>query len=77
MPKKKLIGKIVSDKMLKTVVVEVMRIKEHPKYKRRFKVHKRYKVHNESSDYKLGDTVMIEESKPMSKDKRWIIVGKI
>ncbi|MDD5098643.1 MAG: 30S ribosomal protein S17, partial [Candidatus Pacebacteria bacterium] len=48
MPKKELKGIIVSDKMQKTAVVEVERIKEHPKYKRRFKVHKKYKAHVES-----------------------------
>ena len=74
MPKKQLTGTIVSDKMQKTVVVSVERIKEHPKYKRRYKVHKKYKAHVESGEYKVGDRVIIEESRPISKDKRWRVV---
>lgn len=76
MAKKKLTGIVVSDKMQKTAVVQVERIKEHPKYKRRFKIHKNYKVHNENQQYHIGDKVVIEETKPMSKDKRWIILKK-
>ena len=59
MAKKKLQGIVVSDKMNKTVVVEVERIKEHPKYKRRYKSHKRYKVHDEKQEYHIGDVVLI------------------
>ncbi len=77
MPKKELQGVIVSDKMQKTVVVEVERIKEHPKYKRRYKVHKNYKAHVEGEGYKTGDKVVIRESKPISKDKKWEVVSKI
>lgn len=77
MPKKELTGIIVSDKMQKTVVVEVERIKEHPKYKRRYKVHKNYKAHVETGEFKAGDKVVIRESKPMSKDKKWEVVSKL
>ena len=77
MPKKQLIGIIVSDKMQKTTVVNVERIKEHPKYKRRFKVHKKYKAHDEKGEYKIGDRVIIEESKPISKDKKWRVIKKV
>jgi len=77
MPKKQLQGKIISDKMAKTVVVEVETIKEHPKYKQRFKIHKKYKAHNESSDFKLGDIVIIEECNPISKDKTWKVINKV
>ncbi len=77
MPKRELKGLIVSDKMQKTVVVEVERIKEHPKYKRRYKVHKKYKAHVEDGEYKTGDKVVIRETRPMSKDKRWEVVSKI
>lgn len=76
MPKKQLIGTIVSDKMQKTVVVEVERIKMHTKYKRRFKVHKKYKAHDEKGEYHTGDRVIIEESRPISKDKKWRVVKK-
>ena len=77
MPKKELTGIIVSDKMQKTAVVKVERIKEHPKYKRRYKVHKKYKAHVETGEYKTGDKVVIRESRPMSKDKNWEVVSKL
>lgn len=76
MAKKKLQGIVVSDKMQKTVVVEVESIKKHPKYKRRFKMHKKYKAHDEKGEFHTGDKVVIEETSPISKKKRWRIVGK-
>lgn len=77
MTKRKLSGKIVSDKMQKTVVVEVERVKEHKKYKRRFRVHKKYKAHVETGDFKVGDTVLIEECSPISKDKKWKVIERV
>ena len=77
MPKKKLQGIVVSDKMQKTVVVKVERIKEHPKYKRRYKIHKKYKAHDEKQEYRIGDKVLIEETKPISKDKHWRVIARI
>jgi len=77
MPKKRLIGKVVSDKMQKTVVVLVERIKEHPKYKRRYKVWKKYKAHDEKEECKVGDIVMIEECRPISKEKKWRVIKKL
>jgi small subunit ribosomal protein S17 len=77
MPKRKLTGTIISDKMQKTVVVLIERIKEHPKYKRRYKIHKKYKAHVEEGEYKTGDRVVIEECRPVSKDKRWKVVKQI
>ena len=77
MPKKKLTGIVVSDKMQKTVVVNVESVKEHPKYKRRYKIHKKYKAHDENSQYHVGDKVMIEETIPMSKDKHFVVIKKI
>jgi len=77
MAKKILTGKIISDKMQKTVVVEVETIKEHPKYKRRYKFHKNYKAHVEMGEYKTGDKVVIEECRPISKDKKWKVIKKI
>jgi len=77
MPKKQLKGIVISDKMQKTVVIEVERIKKHPKYKRRYKVHKKYKAHDEKEEYKIGDKVIIQECRPMSRDKRWRVIGKI
>ena len=77
MPKKKLKGIVVSDKMAKTIVVQVETIREHPKYKKRFKTHKKYKAHDEKKEYKVGDKVVIEEHRPISKDKRWKVVSKL
>ena len=76
MPKRKLTGEIVSDKMERTAVVEVRSLKQHPKYRRFFRVSKRYKADNAQNQYKAGEQVVIEEAKPMSKDKRWKIIGK-
>ena len=70
-------GIVVSGKMQKTVVVRVERLKEHPKYKRRFKVHKNYKAHVEEGEYNPGDKVVIEECRPLSKDKRWKVIKKL
>ncbi len=77
MSKKTLTGKIVSNKMQKTVVVEVERIKKHPKYKRRYKRHKKYKAHVKDGEYKVGDKVIIQECRPISKDKRWRVIKKL
>jgi len=77
MPKKKLQGEVVSDKMQKTVVVEVKRVKMHPKYKKRYIVSKRYKAHDEKNEFKVGDKVIIEECRPLSKEKRWKVIKKI
>ena len=77
MAKKTLQGIVVSDKMQKTIVVEVESIKEHPKYKRRFKSHKKYKAHDKNQEYHIGDKVIIEETSPISKDKKWKAVSKI
>ncbi len=75
MPKKRLKGTIVSNKMQKTVVVKMERVKEHPKYKRRYKVHKKYKAHYDEGEYKVGDKVTIEECRTISKDKKWRVVS--
>ncbi len=74
--KRKLEGVVVSDKMDKTVVVLIKRLKEHPKYKKRYWVSKRFKAHDEKNEYKVGDKVIIEETKPLSKEKRWRIISK-
>jgi small subunit ribosomal protein S17 len=77
MARKELIGKVVSDKMKKTVVVEVARVKVHPLYKKRVWVHKRYKAHDEKEECRVGDTVIIRETRPLSKEKRWQVIAKI
>jgi small subunit ribosomal protein S17 len=77
MPKRKLTGEIVSDAMRKTVVVLVSTQTQHPKYKRYIRIHKRYKAHDESNAYHVGDRVVIEETHPLSKDKRWNVIEKL
>ncbi len=71
---KELVGKVVSDKMQKSLVVVVERVKSHPLYKKRFVVRKKYYVHDENETAKIGDTVRIRESKPISKLKRWTLI---
>lgn len=75
--KRKIIGVVVSDKMNKTRVIEVSGFKKHPKYLRYYKTTKRFKAHDEKNEYKTGDKVMIEETKPLSREKRWKIVSLI
>lgn len=69
--KKSFDGVVVSDKMDKTIVVKVDRVKQDPKYGKRFTVSKKYKVHDEKNQFKIGDKVMFIECRPISKDKRW------
>ena len=64
-----LVGEVVSDKMSKTVVVEIMRMVEHPKFHKRLKYTKKYQVHDESEMAEVGDVVEIYEGRPMSKMK--------
>ncbi|MBU1160570.1 30S ribosomal protein S17 [Patescibacteria group bacterium] len=72
--KKKFDGIVISDKMDKTIVVRVDRVKIHPKYKKRYTVSKKYKVHDEKNQFKEGDKVVFIECRPLSKDKRWHVV---
>lgn len=67
-------GVVVSDKMDKTIVVLISEYKKHKIYKKYYKVSKKYKAHDENNLHKVGDTVRIQESKPISKDKKWIVV---
>ena len=69
-------GVVVSDKMNKTIVVEVSRMKKHPKYKKYYSVTKRFKAHDEEGAYKTGDRVLIKETRPLSKVKRWRVISK-
>jgi small subunit ribosomal protein S17 len=64
-------GVVVSNKMAKTVVVSVSRLVKHPRYKKYVKQRKRYKAHDEENRCNLGDQVVIAETRPLSKDKRW------
>ena len=74
---RKLKGVVVSDKMQKTAVVEVTHYKKHPKYLKYYEASTRLKAHNENNEYKTGDKVVIQETRPMSKEKRWKIIAKI
>jgi small subunit ribosomal protein S17 len=74
MPKKVYSGKVVSDKMDKTVVVAVTRTFQHPLYKKTIKKIAKFKAHDEENKCKVGDTVQIIESRPISKDKRWQVI---
>ncbi len=67
-------GVVVSDKMDKTVVVRVDRYVKHAKYKKYYTISKNYKAHDPENKAKVGDTVTIKETKPMSKDKRFAVV---
>lgn len=70
---KTFIGTVVSDKMDKTVVVAVERMFIHPIYKKIVREKKKYKAHDEKNECKVGDKVMIEETRPLSKEKRWAV----
>ncbi|HRZ30448.1 MAG TPA: 30S ribosomal protein S17 [Candidatus Paceibacterota bacterium] len=73
--KKVLKGKVVSDKMAKTVVVEIKRFVKHPKYGKFYNISKRYKAHDEGNKAKIGDEVEIRECRPMSKDKHFEVIN--
>ena len=75
MPKRIMQGLVVSDKMEKTIVVNVERIFPHPLYKKFIKRSKRYHVHDEDNQFKMGDIVKIQECRPLSKSKRWEVIS--
>ena len=76
MPKRTLQGVVVSDKQAKTLVVRVERRFTHPLFKKTVRRSKNYHAHVENKTQKVGDTVSIEETRPISKLKRWIVVGE-
>jgi small subunit ribosomal protein S17 len=71
--RKKMTGVVVKDKMDKTVVIEVEKFLKHPKYHKYLKTKKRYKAHDEKNECNIGDRVLIVESRPLSKEKRWVV----
>jgi len=75
--KRQFTGTVVSDKMAKTVTVEVKRTVLHPKYHKRYTLTTKLKAHDEKGEYHTGDKVVIEECRPLSADKRWRVVGRI
>jgi small subunit ribosomal protein S17 len=76
MPKRILQGQVVSDKGDKTVVVRVDRRVMHPIYKKFITRSKKFMAHDEDNAYRIGDTVRIEESRPLSKRKRWVAIER-
>jgi small subunit ribosomal protein S17 len=74
MPKRVMQGVVVSDKNAKTVVVEVERRYTHPLFKKTVRRSKKYHAHDEDRTFKVGDTVRIEECRPISKNKRWTVL---
>lgn len=73
---RKLQGVVVSDKMQKTVVVAVSHERKHAKYQKFFTLTSRFKAHDENGEYHTGDKVIIQETRPISKDKHWMVISK-
>ena len=71
------VGRVVSDRMDKTIVVSVERLARHPLYKRVIRLTTKFKAHDETNDARIGDTVLIEESRPLAATKRWKLVSII
>ncbi|MBU1727358.1 MAG: 30S ribosomal protein S17 [Candidatus Omnitrophica bacterium] len=71
--RKEFIGTVISDKMQKTIIVKVARLSKHPKYGRVVKISNKYKAHNEKGEARIGDKVLIAETRPLSKDKRFAL----
>jgi small subunit ribosomal protein S17 len=69
-------GRVVSDKMDKTVVVEVQRKVMHARYGKYINRRKKYKAHDEGNEFKMDEIVVIQESRPLSRTKRWVVVGR-
>ena len=72
--KKYIEGKVTSDKMAKTVVVAVNTMKTHPKYLKRYLVTRKYKAHDPEKRFKTGDKIKIQETRPMSRGKKWEVI---
>ncbi len=75
--RRKLVGKVTSNKMDKTVTVEVIRNSPDPVYKKYVRARERYKAHDETNQYKIGDRVEIQEHRPISREKRWLVTKLI
>ena len=71
------VGRVVSDKMDKTIVVSVERLTRHRLYKRVIRLSTKFKAHDETNDARIGDTVLIEESRPLSATKRWRLISVV
>lgn len=74
--RRRLVGRVVSDKMDKTITVQVLRRVLHPRYRKYVTRRKNYKAHDEDNTASENDTVVIEESRPLSKSKRWVLIER-
>lgn len=74
--RRRLIGTVVSDKMQKTVVVSIARVKRHTVYKKAYRVSTKLKAHDPKNEHKVGEKVIIEETRPLSKEKRWRVLKR-
>ncbi len=72
--KRTLTGEVVSNKMDKTAVVEIRRLRQHPRYKKYTKYRKKFKAHDEHNSCEIGDTVKLAETRPLSGEKRWRVL---
>ncbi len=70
-------GTVVSAKMQKTIVVRVDMQKKHPKYGKHYRASKKFKAHDEAGAYRVGDTIMMQETRPLSREKRWEAVSLV
>lgn len=70
-------GLVISDKMQKTIIVRVMRMSKHPKYAKIMKKYSKFKAHDQNNTAKIGDTVRIIETRPLSKDKRYRLAAVV
>ena len=75
MPRKELVGKVISNKMDKTVVVAVENRFPHPKYEKQIVETKKFKAHDPENKCQIGDRVQIKECRPLSREKRWLVVS--
>lgn len=74
--RRRMVGRVVSDKMDKTITVEVLRRVLHPRYRKYVTRRKNYKAHDENNEASFNDTVVIEETRPLSKSKRWVLIER-
>lgn len=75
--RRQLIGTVVSDRQTKTVVVRVDRTKTHPRYQKQYRASTKLSAHDEQGQYHVGDRVVIEETRPLSRHKRWRVIGRV
>ncbi|MCM8800716.1 MAG: 30S ribosomal protein S17 [Candidatus Omnitrophica bacterium] len=75
--KREFVGTVISDKMQKTIIVKIMRLTKHPKYKRIIKKYNKFKVHDEKGIAKIGDMVRIQQTRPISKEKHFRLLEVI